>query len=307
MGLKDYQRKILQQYEVQERLLAALYAEFGRLFPEDRDFWERLVREETMHARLVEKLHGAVDKDIMVFDEGKVKTYTLSAMIQRIESLVQRARQGDVDRRKALALAMDLEEALIEKEVFTHFEPLTDKARAVLKRLQAETRDHVERVRRMRATMAPSPEPGPAPGAEDLLEPRVQWSSSLSTDIEEIDKQHRVFFDLINRASALQAEGEQWEKITELIGEMLRYSDAHFKTEDDLMIESEFPLFGSHRREHQRYMEKLSGFAAGLKGGEHRKLVGEIIDFLAHWWLLHIQESDMRYVRWIRKKASGEV
>lgn len=298
MGLKDYQRKIIQQFETQELLLAALYAEFGRRFSADAAFWERLVREETMHAQLLAKLRTAVEKGVMVFDEGKVKTYTLSAMIERIEDLVQRARRGDLTRNQALAQAMDLEAALIEKGVFTHFEPLNEKARAVLKRLQAETRDHVERVRRMRDDMGPKPSPLPAPPPASAPEPRIAWTPSLATGIEDIDVQHRHLLDLTNRAAALKDDESRWKEIPEILEEMLRYSDEHFKTEDALMIESDFPLFGSHRKEHQRYVEKLRLLIGGLQG-EQRSLIGEIIDFLADWWVAHINESDRRYVRWI--------
>jgi hemerythrin len=300
MGLKDYQAKIIRQFQAQENLLADLYAIFANNFPEDRDFWTRLVREETMHAQLVEKLYAVVEKGQMIFDEGKVKTYTLSAMIERIEALVQRARQGDFNRCQALAQALDLEAALIEKGVFTHFEPMTEKANAILKRLNRETLDHVDRVRRMHADTRPAEQKtSETKGAQRKIS-RLKWTKDLSVGNEGIDAQHRNMFDLINRAASLQASGGPFGEIAELIREMLRYSDEHFKTEDDLMIDSDYPLFGTHRREHLKYMETLGGFAAGLQE-ERQNLIEEVVDFLMVWWRQHIAEADLRYARWIRK------
>ncbi|MBI9084424.1 MAG: hemerythrin family protein [Desulfobacterales bacterium] len=304
MGLKDYQNKIIRQFQTQELLLADLYTEFGRRFPEDRDFWDQLVREETMHARLIEKLHDVVKKGSMIFDEGKVKTYTLTAMIERIEALVQGARRGDLNnRREALAQALDLESALIEKGVFTHFEPMTDNARAVLKRLNSETLDHVVRVRRMHAGARPAPKQQEETEGIPMGDPRIQWTPALSVGIEEIDNQHRNLFDLINRATAMQASSGRFEAVSDLIREMIRYSDEHFKTEDAVMIGADFPLFATHRREHQKYMEKIRVFVDGIKG-ERQDLIEEILDFLAVWWLEHITESDSRYARWLQSQET---
>lgn len=304
MGLKDYQAKIIEQFQTQELLLAELYAAFGRRFPEDREFWERLVREETMHARLIEKLHDVVEKGTMIFDEGKVKTYTLTAMIERIGTLVQRAHRGDLNRREALAQAMDLESALIEKGVFTHFEPMTDKARAVIKQLNRETLDHVDRVRRMHAGVHPTPKQKVETASTPMGDPRIQWTPALSVGVEEIDEQHRKLFDLINRATTLQADAGRFEAVSDLIREMIRYSDEHFKTEDAVMINADFPLFATHRREHQKYMEKIRAFVDSIKD-ERQDLMEEILDFLTGWWLEHITESDRRYARWIQNQAAG--
>lgn len=304
MGLKDYQNKIIQQFQTQEHLLADLYAEFGRRFPEDRDFWDRLVREETMHAQLIEKLHDVVGKGTMIFDEGKVKTYTLKAMIERIEALVERARRGGLNRREALAQAMDLESALIEKGVFTHFEPMTDKARAVLKRLNSETLDHVDRVRSMYASVRPAPKQPEKTHPPSMGGPGIRWTPAFSVGIEEIDDQHRNLFDLINRAKALQDNAGRFEAVSDLIREMIRYSDEHFKSEDAVMINADFPLFATHRREHQRYMEKIRAFVDSLKVGR-QDLIEEILAFLSVWWIEHITESDRRYARWIQNQGRG--
>ena len=143
MAMKPYQEKIIQLYETQERQLAELYSAFSDRFEADRVFWRELAAEEAKHAVIVAKLYSAVEKGGVLFDEGKVKTYTLAKMIEHTEALLDLSRRGAMDRIVALSQAVDLESSLIEKGVFSHFEALTDKAQAVLKRLNGETLDHI--------------------------------------------------------------------------------------------------------------------------------------------------------------------
>lgn len=149
MKLKPYQEKIIQQMVTQEKLLSRLYALFAQQFPEYAEFWGKLSKEEETHSKLIEKLWEAEKKGLVFFDEGKVKTYTLNLLIGRLEEVVEKAERRGFDLPAAFACAVDYESALIEKNVFTHFDSLNDKIKGSLKILQDETLKHVERIRHM--------------------------------------------------------------------------------------------------------------------------------------------------------------
>lgn len=303
MTLQNYQEKIIRQFESQERLLAELYGVFADRFPVDQSFWQGLSREETMHAKIVTALHTGVKKGLLVFDEGKVKTYTLTAMIERTRGLLETARQGGMDRVAALAQAVDLESALIEKGVFSRFEPLTEKARATLKRLNSETLSHVSRVRQVRDTaMRARNEPRPAPKRPPTArEERITWTPDLSVGNPVLDDQHRLFFALVNDLTALRAAGGGSGALLDLLRRMIAFADAHFAAEDEVMIESDFPLFASHRQEHQRFMQQVQHFVQAFDQGQEG-LMDEMAAFMRTWWYRHTAESDRRYARWIRSR-----
>lgn len=308
MAIKPYQEKILRLYEDQEHQLSRLYDTFGRQFPEDKAFWRQLAKEEEMHAHIIARLRDAAEKGTLLFDEGKIKTYTLSAMIDRLTLLQKDAEEGKMGRRRALAQAMDLESALIEKGVFTHFEALSDKARSVLKRLNGDTLDHVARVRHMRDTdrgKAPA-EVSPArkhPDAGPDIRDGIQWSSALSVGDDRLDRQHRLLFDIIEDLTQLRAEGGRRSDIVNLITRLIGFSDAHFSCEDTVMIDTEFPLFASHRREHQYFIERVGQFLEGYQGGR-QDLTEDMMSFLKEWWFNHVSETDMRYARWVRSHGT---
>ena len=147
MSLEPYQEKIIKQLITQEVLLARLYAFFSRQFPPYKELWGKLSKEEERHAKLIQKLLEATKAGLIFFDEGKIKTYTLTAFITRLEGILEKAERGEFNSSSAFACAVDYESSLIEKNVFSHFDSLSDKAKGTLKILQSETIKHVERIK----------------------------------------------------------------------------------------------------------------------------------------------------------------
>jgi len=152
MSLESFQETIIRQLVEQETLLSRLYGIFAHQFPRYKEFWEKLSKEEERHAKLIEKLYEATKTGLIVFDEGKMKTYTLSAFITRLKGIVEKAERGEFNLAAAFTYAVDYESSLIEKNIFSHFDSLSDKAKGTLKILQTETVKHVERIRLAKKT-----------------------------------------------------------------------------------------------------------------------------------------------------------
>ncbi|RPH51341.1 MAG: hypothetical protein EHM85_07040 [Desulfobacteraceae bacterium] len=147
MSLKPYQEKIIQQMIDQELLISELYALFAKDFPQYSAFWTELSGEEKKHADLISKLEEAEKKGLVFFDEGKTKSYTLTVFISHLEKQCQKAKNKEFDIAAAFSSAFDLEQALIEKDVFTRFDSLTEKTGSVMNRLRTETKKHMEKIR----------------------------------------------------------------------------------------------------------------------------------------------------------------
>jgi len=157
MALKPQQEKIIQQMIDQERLLSKIYALFAEKFPQYHDFWMDLSKEEKRHAGLIEKLREAEKEGLVFFDEGKTRTNTLTVFIAYLEDQYKKALQKDFGIAAAFTCALDLEQALIEKDVFSRFESLTEKTRGVMNKLKSETKNHIEKIRQTRNEITDKP------------------------------------------------------------------------------------------------------------------------------------------------------
>ncbi len=143
--LEPYQKKIIELMVKLELLLAKLYKTFAVKFPVYKDFWQGLAKEERMHAGWVKKLYQAEKKDMVAFSEGKVKTYTLNTFIENLEKVIQQAENEEMELKKAIAYTLDFEMALIEKNVFTHFEIVEENMKGIMTKLANETRKHIKK------------------------------------------------------------------------------------------------------------------------------------------------------------------
>ena len=147
------QEKVLEQLTAQERLLSQLYSLFSGQFQQYEDFWKGISKDEERHAAVLEKLHDAAEKGAVLFDEGKLNPSALNTYITRLESLLQRAKDGKFNISSALASAVDYESSIIESKMFTRFEPINSKAKNALQTLHAETESHVARIKDLQKSL----------------------------------------------------------------------------------------------------------------------------------------------------------
>ena len=309
MVLNDDQIKILEQYRRQKLLLADLYRLFAERLPADQAFWNRLVQAGQIHAQVIEKLRDAAEKGALTFEEVKYKTDALGLTNEQIQDLLKKARQGLIDRTEALTQALKIESSLIQQGAFSQFKPMTDKATAVLRKLSAETLNHVVRIREM---LDPDQKVAGSSAESQTCDPksaapgkRLVWTTEMSVDIPHIDAQHRFLFGQINELVDLRERGGSRERLLRVLKALMHFSDAHFDSEDEVMIDSDFPLFINHRAEHQNYITRLAGFVDEY-AKEHQNLPDSMLKFLVAWWFQHTCQSDQKYARWVRSRGASQ-
>lgn len=129
-----------------ELLLAEIYRNYARSFPEHRIFWSELEADELEHAGWVRFLQQQASKSQLVFDEGKTRTYTLKTFIEHLQKTLDDARRPGISCERALATTLDLERSLLERNVYSLFSSKAVKDRQLLQLLQQGVRDHLAKV-----------------------------------------------------------------------------------------------------------------------------------------------------------------
>lgn len=121
----------------------------------------------------------------------------------------------------------------------------------------------------------------------------IEWNTSLSVGVEELDNQHKELFRRINELIAACHKGEG----PEVVGEVLKFLDSyvrlHFGTEEDYMRKYDFPGMGEHCRQHQEFMDNLTEVRRRFSQegpGVHIVVITNRI--LAGWLNTHIRRSD---------------
>jgi hemerythrin len=122
----------------------------------------------------------------------------------------------------------------------------------------------------------------------------VEWSDTLSVGIEEIDEQHKVLVDLVNKMHEAIHQRHGSDVVISILSDLADYTRIHFAVEESLMRILNYPGYEAHKEIH----EELLGAVADLqeKVATGKKSIGfELMHFLKTWLTKHIMEEDMQY------------
>ena len=128
---------------------------------------------------------------------------------------------------------------------------------------------------------------------------KIKWTPELSVGVNEIDEQHQKLYAIIDELVKARSAVLDTSAILAIITQLVDYSDYHFRTEDNYMIENSYPLLLSHRKEHLAYIKKMGALIDDLEN-KRATLSAEILEFLCDWWQTHISQSDLKYARYIK-------
>ncbi len=130
-----------------EATMGRLYEEYAKLFPEGKEFWEGLAKDEEQHSMWLQSF-----PDFALVDAAEGRTWRfplrkIKDMAAEVEVLLTRAKNGDVSHRAALESAVELELGMIEGDYFKLLHATDDDVAEVLAEIESQTRRHHERVK----------------------------------------------------------------------------------------------------------------------------------------------------------------
>jgi hemerythrin len=125
----------------------------------------------------------------------------------------------------------------------------------------------------------------------------LHWDEKYNLGNEKIDAEHHIFLDLIVEFDSLATLGASKDKLVRALKEIGKYAEFHFLSEENLMIDSNYPDLEHHIKLHRILVASLED--------QHFKLVAEVtgpsqvFDFLFQWFALHTSTEDKKLVSFI--------
>jgi hemerythrin-like metal-binding protein len=120
-------------------------------------------------------------------------------------------------------------------------------------------------------------------------------ASVKKTGIKLIDDQHLALLDLIRDFDAAINEHGAKKDLEENFEKLIDYICYHFKEEEGLLIQHDYPDFKAHKKKHDKLIRQALSFQEKYKKGIPNLEV-EIMFFLSEWIVSHINKTDMAYV-----------
>jgi hemerythrin-like metal-binding protein len=118
------------------------------------------------------------------------------------------------------------------------------------------------------------------------------WQDRYRVGVREIDEQHKRLFGMIDAFyGALGAGQPAKPALGALLSGLLDYTRYHFSCEEQLMLQTAFPMARSHRAQHAAFVAKVSDMRERYVSG-HLVLSIEATGFLREWLSSHILVLD---------------
>ncbi|MDL2314523.1 hypothetical protein LJC36_06035 [Desulfovibrio sp. OttesenSCG-928-C14] len=126
----------------------------------------------------------------------------------------------------------------------------------------------------------------------------IRWTKENETGIPVIDEQHRALAGIINSFFHFRDDPDIERVLVPTAEAMKDFGVIHFGTEEKLMLESGYPGYEEHSREHllikeEIWMEERACRNAGDAMG--------FLLFLKKYWTKHLEGYDREYIPHLRK------
>ena len=124
--------------------------------------------------------------------------------------------------------------------------------------------------------------------------PLIQWNSSLSVNVAEIDQQHQKLITMINDLNDAMRQGKGKERVGKIIQGMIAYAGTHFATEEKYFDRFGYPDADDHKKTHADFVKKVLAAKENFEKGR-LGLPIEVMNFLSDWLGQHIKGEDKKY------------
>lgn len=127
----------------------------------------------------------------------------------------------------------------------------------------------------------------------------VEWTDELSVGIQEIDEQHKILVNLINRLFDETVLNEANPSvIDQILYELIEYTVVHFAIEESLFRMFDYPEIDTHIGHHHDLKTQVFDLQKKIKL-DPSIVNTELLIFLKKWLENHIQQEDKLYASFL--------
>jgi len=127
----------------------------------------------------------------------------------------------------------------------------------------------------------------------------IKWKDDYMLGNQLIDRQHQIFASLINKLIRAQNKKRDTYYLNRLIMEIQKYAEFHFISEENYMIDIEYPALSEHQQQHIMLIEQFSVAINSIELGQ--KSLDDFAHFLFNWFKKHTVSKDRLFVDFLQE------
>ncbi|MBJ6724542.1 bacteriohemerythrin [Geomesophilobacter sediminis] len=130
----------------------------------------------------------------------------------------------------------------------------------------------------------------------------IMWTSALSVKVKKFDDQHKKLVDMVNDLHEAMKVGKGKEVMGKVLDNLIQYTATHFKDEELLMKQHNFPDFDRHKKEHDQLVSQVLAVQKQFHSSS-LPISSSVMEFLKNWLAKHIQGDDAKYGPFFNSKG----
>jgi hemerythrin len=122
-----------------------------------------------------------------------------------------------------------------------------------------------------------------------------EFKEEYKTGIDFIDEQHKVLFEIADKAYTLLKNDfaiDKYDRIIELIDELRNYTVFHFKAEEEYMKSINYKRMFTQKVEHDAFVKKINEVDFRHIDENQDESITMLLQLLNDWLTEHIFEND---------------
>ncbi len=126
----------------------------------------------------------------------------------------------------------------------------------------------------------------------------LTWSHECIVGVGAIDDQHGILMDTLNDLRAMLLRGADRHDVNLQLERLIDFTQMHFQSEEQLLLQQGFPGINEHRTAHQHLLAKLYA-ALDQINRENSLHFPSLLAFLPSWYLDHVEKLDQPCGTWL--------
>ncbi|MCG9889508.1 MAG: bacteriohemerythrin [Thermosynechococcaceae cyanobacterium MS004] len=128
------------------------------------------------------------------------------------------------------------------------------------------------------------------------------WQDQYCTGDHQTDREHQDLFALVNTLHDALTQAEHPATLRGILEELASHTLDHFRTEEVLMQNHNYPDYGRHKQSHDRLEAKVRALLQRIEADESA-LTADIPAFLADWLVHHIKGEDQKMISFLKTQV----
>lgn len=123
----------------------------------------------------------------------------------------------------------------------------------------------------------------------------IVWTPALSVGVENIDSQHKIWFEKADQLFEAGKTGKSKEVIAQLFDFLDDYTKQHFRDEEAYMTKISYPEIAEQKKLHQNFITDLAKLKADYhESGGNISLIINANQMIVNWLTKHISTMDKK-------------